>query len=114
MSSPTGHLTNLSTAPERGAGPAETAPEAHEALISPIVQGKCVNCHVEGGASGHTPLVFVRATDADHLAKNLQRVRGLPGGGRGRRGPDPEQDPGRAGARRRRSGVGGDGGVRKL
>ena len=72
LSSPTGHLTNLSTAPERGAGPAETAPEAHEALISPIVQGKCVNCHVEGGASGHTPLVFVRATDADHLAKNLK------------------------------------------
>ena len=72
LSSPTGHLTNLSTAPERGAGPAETAPEAHEALISPIVQSKCVNCHVEGGQSGHTPLVFVRATDADHLAKNLK------------------------------------------
>ena len=71
LSSPTGHLTNLSTAPERGAGPVETAPEAHEALISPIVQSKCVNCHVEGGQSGHTPLVFVRATDADHLAKNL-------------------------------------------
>ena len=72
LSSPTGHLTNLSTAPERGAGPVETAAEAHEALISPIVQSKCVNCHVEGGASGHTPLVFVRATDADHLAKNLK------------------------------------------
>ena len=71
LSSPTGHLTNLSTAPERGAGPVETASEAYEALISPIVQGKCVNCHVEGGKSGHTPLVFVRATDADHLAKNL-------------------------------------------
>ena len=71
LSSPTGHLTNLSTAPERGAGPVETAGEAHEALISPIVQTKCVNCHVEGGASGHTPLVFVRATDADHLSKNL-------------------------------------------
>ena len=71
LSSPTGHLTNLSTAPERGAGPVETAPEAHEALISPIVQSKCVNCHVEGGQSGHTPLVFVRETDADHLAKNL-------------------------------------------
>ena len=27
---------------------------------------------MEGGASGHTPLVFVRATDADHLAKNLK------------------------------------------
>ena len=71
LSSPTGHLTNLSTAPERGAGPVETAGEAHEALISPIVQSKCVNCHVEGGQSGNTPLVFVRDTDADYLAKNL-------------------------------------------
>ena len=71
LSSPTGHLTNLSTAPERGAGPVETAGEAHEALISPIVQAKCVNCHVEDGVSGNTPLVFVRDTDADHLAKNL-------------------------------------------
>ena len=72
LSSPTGHLTNLSTAPERGAGPEETVAEAFEALISPIVQSKCVNCHVEGGSSGHTPLVFVRDPDVDHLAKNLK------------------------------------------
>ena len=52
LSSPTGHLTNLSTAPERGAGPVETAVEAHEALISPVVQSKCVNCHVEGACRG--------------------------------------------------------------
>ena len=82
LSSPTGHLTNLSTAPERGAGPAETAAEAFEALISPVVQSKCVNCHVEGGASGQTPLVFLKDTDADHLAKEPAGVRGLPGGGR--------------------------------
>ena len=72
LSSPTGHLTNLSTAPQRGAGPVETAEEAFEALISPIVQTKCVNCHVEGGQSGHTPLVFVKDADADHLATNLR------------------------------------------
>ena len=72
LSSPTGHLTNLSTAPQRGAGPVETAAEAFEVLISPIVQETCIGCHVEGGQSGHTPLVFVRDTDADHLAKNLR------------------------------------------
>ena len=52
LSSPTGHLANLSTAPGRGAGPPETAEEAFEALVSPVVQSKCVNCHVPGGASG--------------------------------------------------------------
>ncbi len=54
------------------AGPtAETAAEAFEASVSPVVQSKCVNCHVEGGASGNTRLVFVRDTDANHLATNL-------------------------------------------
>ena len=71
LRSPTGHLTNLSTAPGRGAG-TETAAEVFAASISPIVQSKCANCHVEGGVSGNTRLVFVRDTDADHLAKNLK------------------------------------------
>ena len=71
LSSPTGHLTNLSTAPQRGAGAAETAAEAFEALISPIVQSKCVNCHYEGNTTGDMP-VFVRDADADHLSKNLK------------------------------------------
>ena len=63
----------------RGAPPGgsttETAAEVFEASVSPVVQSKCVNCHVEGGASGNTPLVFVRDTDADHLAKNLREIR---------------------------------------
>ena len=71
LSSPTGHLTNLSTAPQRGAGPVETAEEAFEALISPIVQSKCVNCHYEGNATGDMP-VFVRDRDVDHQATNLK------------------------------------------
>ena len=71
LSSPTGHLTNLSTAPGRGAGSPESAAEAYEALVAPVVQSKCVNCHVEGGESGHTGLVFVAQSDADHLAKNF-------------------------------------------
>ena len=70
LSSPTGHLTNLSTAPGRGAG-AATAEEVFATLISPIVQSQCANCHVEGGVSGNTRVVFVTDADADHLAKNL-------------------------------------------
>ena len=70
LSSPTGHLTNLSTAPGRATG-AATAEEVFATLISPIVQSQCVNCHVEGGVSGNTRLVFVTSADADHLAKNF-------------------------------------------
>ena len=71
LSTPTGHLTNLSTVP----GPAvaaETAADVFAERISgPIVQGKCIACHVEGGVSGNTGLVFVRDTDPDHEAHNL-------------------------------------------
>ena len=39
----------------------------------PVVQTKCINCHVVNGASGHTRLVFVRPADTpDHEAQNLQ------------------------------------------
>ena len=42
-------------------------------ISGPVVQTKCVNCHVANGASGHTRLVFVRSTDTpDHEAQNLQ------------------------------------------
>ena len=42
-------------------------------ISGPVVQTKCVNCHVANGASGNTRLVFVRATDTlDHEAQNLQ------------------------------------------
>ena len=42
-------------------------------ISGPIVQTKCVNCHVQDGASGNTRLVFVRATDTpDHEAQNLR------------------------------------------
>ena len=72
LSSPTGHLTNLSTATARGSG-METAAEVFRTLISgPIVQSKCVNCHVEEGVSGNTRLVFVTDAAADHMATNLK------------------------------------------
>ena len=75
LSSPTGHLTNLSTV--RGKvvvqGIGEAAAEVFREHISePIVQSKCVNCHVEGGLSGHTRLVFVRSSDPGHEAHNLK------------------------------------------
>ena len=42
-------------------------------ISGPVVQTKCINCHVANGASGHTRLVFVRSTDTpDHEAQNLQ------------------------------------------
>lgn len=49
----------------------ETASEVFRNHISPVVLGKCIDCHVEGGASGHTRLVFHRSSEADHEALNL-------------------------------------------
>ena len=58
----------------------ETAAEAvfRDHISEPIVQSKCVNCHVEGGLSGHTRLVLVRSSEAfDHEARNLQTFKDL-------------------------------------
>ena len=74
LRSPTGHLTNLSTAPGRGAG--ATAAEVFEVLVSgPVLESKCVNCHVEGGPSGTTRLVFVSTSNSDHRARNLEAIK---------------------------------------
>ena len=70
LSGATGHLTNLSTAPGRGAGPPESAQEAFMAQVSVVVQAKCVACHVEGGEAQHTRLVFVDETVEGHMAEN--------------------------------------------
>ena len=73
LSSPTGHLTNLSTVRGKVAlGVEETAAEVFREHISgPIVQGKCIACHVEGGQSGNTRLVFVPSSDPGHETLNL-------------------------------------------
>ena len=42
-----------------------------EYISGPIVQSKCVNCHVQGGISGHTRVVFSPSSEADHDASNL-------------------------------------------
>ena len=50
-----------------------TATVFRDHISGPIVQSKCIFCHVEGGRSGHTRLVFVRESDAsDHEELNLQ------------------------------------------
>ena len=73
LSTPTGHLTNLSTA---GRGAVEALPTAEEVfrdhISGPVVQAKCINCHVEGGAaSAFTEFLFVPASNPDHEALNL-------------------------------------------
>ena len=72
LASPGGHLANLSTVPGT-AQSSETAAEVFAEHISgPIVQGKCVLCHVAGGASGFTRLRFEPASNPGHEALNLQ------------------------------------------
>ena len=51
--------------------PEETAWDVFSASISePIVQAKCVNCHVAGG-QGSQELLFVTSSDADHEMTNF-------------------------------------------
>ena len=57
----------------------ETAEEVfHNHISGPVVQSKCVNCHVAGGLSGHTRLVFVRSSDTSgYEASNLRSFENL-------------------------------------
>ena len=75
LSSPTGHLTNLSSVPGGAVGALPTAEEVFRDRISgPVVQAKCINCHVAGGISDApvSDLQFVRRSNPDHEALNLQ------------------------------------------
>ena len=66
--------------------PAEPASlELYNASISaPIVQSRCVSCHVSGGASGSTRLVFVRSSVDNYMMLNYNEmvdfVRNTPSG----------------------------------
>ena len=57
----------------------KTAEEVFRNHISgQIIQTKCINCHVAGGLSGNTRLVFVRSSDTfDHEARNLRTLQSL-------------------------------------
>ena len=52
--------------------------EFRDHISQPVVQAKCVNCHVKDGVSGHTRLVLVRSdTHPDHESLNLQTFNDL-------------------------------------
>ena len=63
--------------PVRAQGDKSAEEVYHDRISEPIVQSRCVNCHVQGGVSGHTRLVLARATEANHQALNLQTFRSL-------------------------------------
>ena len=78
----TGLISNLSTAPGGAlhgeTGAPETAAGVFRRHVSgPVVQSKCVNCHVEDGVAGHTRLVFSRSSASGHVTANLQVFQGL-------------------------------------
>ena len=66
--------------------PAEPASlTIYNSLISaPIVQSRCVSCHVSGGASGYTRLVFVRRSADSFMTTNYDEIvdfiRNIPNG----------------------------------
>ncbi len=51
----------------------EAADLFERSISGPVVQARCVNCHVAGGLSGHTRLVFLASTASGHLGENLRR-----------------------------------------
>ena len=73
MESAAGLLTNLSTTRDaRRSAANEAAHTVFQTLVSEsIVQAKCITCHVRGGQSEHTRLVFVPASNPDHLMRNF-------------------------------------------
>lgn len=40
-------------------------------ISAAVVQSKCANCHIEGGISGHTRLVFLPSSESGHESHNL-------------------------------------------
>ena len=87
-----GNPVTVAIGTEPPAEPAGTEPPAepasltiYNALISaPIVQSRCVSCHVSGGASGYTRLVFVRSSVDNYMTHNYNQmvdfVRNTPSG----------------------------------
>ena len=72
LSTRSGHLTNLSTAPAHLLSVEDGATVFREHISELIVQSKCVACHVAGGLSGNTRLVFVPSAASAHEATNLR------------------------------------------
>ena len=59
--------------PWRGVAPEGESPSGlfSDYISAPVVQAKCINCHVAGGISGHTRLVFSPSTVENHETLNL-------------------------------------------
>ncbi len=79
LATPTGHLTNLSTAPAGALFPDTAEDVFSESVSQTVVQENCIGCHTQGGRSGHTRLVFVDSSNADHVERNLAQFRNLLG-----------------------------------
>ena len=65
---------------EEGADEPDAPSESAATLFSDhisqqIVQARCIRCHVSGGESGNTRLVFVSSIDQDHETTNLGVLR---------------------------------------
>lgn len=87
-----GNPVTVAIGTEPPAEPAGTEPPAEPASLelynasisAPIVQSRCVSCHVSGGASGSTRLVFVRSSVNNYMMLNYNEmvdfVRNTPSG----------------------------------
>ena len=75
MESADGLLTNLSTTPSGTVG--LSAAVFRTSISEAIVQSKCIGCHVRGGQSGRTRLVFLPSSAANHEASNLAAFKDL-------------------------------------
>ena len=71
LESPAGHLANLSTSLD-----AMSADEVfRESISGPVVQSRCVNCHVADGIAGAFRLHFVPSTTPNHPSHNFDVFR---------------------------------------
>ena len=48
-----------------------SAASLFSSISGPVVQAKCANCHIEGGISGHTRIVFLPLSEPGHESHNL-------------------------------------------
>ena len=48
-----------------------SAASLFSSVSGPVVQAKCANCHIEGGISGHTRLVFLPSSEPGYESRNL-------------------------------------------
>ena len=65
--------TPATQVPWRGVASTGESPGSifNDYISGAIVQSRCIDCHVEGGVSGHTRLVLTPSTSEGHAATNL-------------------------------------------